>query len=485
VLNVNPAACRLHGLERASLIGRHVIDLVPPDKREGVANNLKAATSGDVDQIEGFSWTADERAVPVEIRSNRINYGGKPARLLHVRDITERKQADARQTKLEGQLRQAQKMEAVGTLAGGIAHDFNNILGAIIGYSELAMLDILENHPAQAQLSEVLIAANRAKELVRQILTFSRQEEHERKPIQLRSVLGEALKLLRATLPSTIEIRQRIDCNASPILGDPTQIHQVMMNLGTNAWHAMSDRGGTLEVSLTMIDVDADFAQTLDGLQQGRHLRLMVSDNGCGIDPAALDRIFEPFFTTKPQGAGTGLGLAVVHGVVKRHQGAVSVYSEPENGTTFNLYFPVHDVDAQIAVSGSTHVPKGNGERILFVDDEAPLAALGKSMLERLGYRVTAKTSSVEALTTFSAHSDQFDLVITDQTMPSLSGADLAKLILEIRPNLPVILATGYSTTINPEKAKAIGIRELLLKPNTTQSMSEAIRRALGANGRG
>jgi CheY-like chemotaxis protein len=257
----------------------------------------------------------------------------------------------------------------------------------------------------------------------------------------------------------------------------------VMMNLGTNAWHAMNERGGILEVTLAALDIDADFAQTHAGLHRGRYLRLVISDTGCGIDRAILERVFEPFFTTKPPGAGTGLGLSVVHGVVKRHEGTISVHSEPGKGTAFNLYFPAHEIEAQPALLESITTPKGNGERILFVDDEAPLAALGKSMLERLGYRVTAQTSSLEALATFSAQSDQFDLVITDQTMPSLSGADLARLMLEIRPELPVILATGYSNTINPEKAQAIGIRELLLKPNTTQSLSAAIRRALGAQG--
>jgi signal transduction histidine kinase/ActR/RegA family two-component response regulator len=401
------------------------------------------------------------------------------------REITERKQAETRQAKLEAQLRQAQKMEAIGTLAGGIAHDFNNILGAIIGYSELAILDLPEKDPSQAHIAEILVAGNRAKALVQQILSFSRQEEHERKPMRLQPVIGEALKLLRATLPSTIEIRAPIDPQASSILGDSTQIHQVMMNLGTNAWHAMSDHGGILEVSLTTVDVDSSFAETQADLQPGRYLRLMVSDTGCGMDAATIDRIFEPFFTTKAPGAGTGLGLAVLHGVVKRHDGAVSVYSEPGSGTTFNVYFPVHEVYAQPAAKESKEIAMGNGERILFVDDEAALAALGKSMLERLGYHVTAQTSSLDALAAFSSRSDQFDLVITDQTMPSLSGAELAKLVLRIRPELPVILATGYSTTINPEIAHAIGIRELLLKPNTAQSLSDAIRRALGGKEEG
>jgi signal transduction histidine kinase/ActR/RegA family two-component response regulator/HAMP domain-containing protein len=400
------------------------------------------------------------------------------------REITERKQAETRQVKLETQLRQAQKMEAIGTLAGGIAHDFNNILGAIIGYSELAALDINDKDPSQAHLAEVLRAAKRAKELVRQILSFSRQEEHERKPIQLASVIDEALKLLRASLPSTIEIRTQIDSGAGPILADPTQVHQVMMNLCTNSWHSMNDDGGILEVSMRPVDVDSGFAQTHADLQPGRYLRLMISDTGCGIEPAVLDRIFDPFFTTKAPGSGTGLGLAVVHGVVKSHGGAISVYSEQGKGTTFNLYFPVHEAQADAAPVESISIAKGNGERILFVDDEAPLAAVGKSMLERLGYRVTEKTNSLDALAAFTAQPGQFDLVITDQTMPNLSGAELAKLMLKIRPELPVILATGYSTTINAEKANAIGIREMLLKPNTAQTMSEAVRRALGQNGK-
>jgi len=399
-----------------------------------------------------------------------------------LREITERKQAEARQVRLETELRQAQKMEAIGTLAGGIAHDFNNILGAIIGYSELAVMDIGDEDPSQAHLAEVLRAAKRAKELVRQILSFSRQEEHEPKPIQLASVIDEAMKLLRASLPSTIEIRTHIDSGAGPILADPTQIHQVMMNLCTNSWHSMNGDGGILEVSLRAVDVDSGFAQTHADLHPGKYLRLMISDTGCGIEPTVIDRIFDPFFTTKAPGSGTGLGLAVVHGVVKRHGGAISVYSESGRGTTFNLYFPVDETQPSAAVAELTTPAKGNGERILFVDDEAPLAALGKSMLERLGYRVTAQTNSLDALATFSAQPGQFDLVITDQTMPNLSGAELAKLLLKIRPELPVILATGYSTTINAEKANAIGIREMLLKPNTTQAMGDAIRRALGRN---
>jgi CheY-like chemotaxis protein len=318
--------------------------------------------------------------------------------------------------------------------------------------------------------------------LVQQILTFSRREEHERKLIQVQDVLQEALKLLRATLPSTIEIRWQLDSQVPSILGDPTQIHQVMINLGTNAWHAMSEQGGILEIKLTTLDVDAHLANLHADLREGRYLRLIVSDTGCGMDRATLERIFEPFFTTKSPGSGTGLGLAVVHGVVKKHEGAISVYSEPGKGTTFNLYFPAHGIEAAAAVREATSVPLGKGERILFVDDEELLVSLGQSMLERLGYQVTTQTSSLQALATFTANPEHFDLVITDQTMPQMSGADLAQKLLAVRPDLPVILVTGYSTTINAEKAQAIGIREMLLKPSTMQALGEAIRRVLDAS---
>jgi len=256
----------------------------------------------------------------------------------------------------------------------------------------------------------------------------------------------------------------------------------VLMNLGTNAAQAMGEQGGVLEVSLKTVEIDVEFAEAHPGLQPGAYLRLIVSDSGCGMDQATAERIFEPFFTTKAPGSGTGLGLAVVHGIVKTHGGVISVYSEAGMGTTFTLFLPVHNREGTTPPLESNLVPRGNGEHVLFVDDEESLASLGKAMLERLGYRVTTEISSIEALKVFSSRPHDFDLVITDQTMPNMSGVELAKVMRGIRPELPVILATGYSTTINPEKARALGIQELLLKPNTAQSLSEAIRRALGSN---
>ena len=458
------------------------LTIVHPDDKERMARDSAASFArGEPGRFE-FRWIAkDGHVVWIESHSAAItNDEGRPVGLRGVNiDISERKRVEEALRQREEQLRQSQKMEAIGTLAGGIAHDFNNSLGVIMGYSELAQWDLPTDHAAHAHLAQIQKASNRAKDLVQQILTFSRQQEHERKPIRLQPILEEALKLLRATIPSTVEIRQQLDPQAPTVLGDPTQIHQVIMNLATNAWHATSEQGGILEVTLSSVDVDADYANTHADLHEGKHLRLVVRDNGHGIDQDTLGRIYDPFFTTKAPGEGTGLGLAVVHGVVKKHQGSISVSSEPGKGTTFSLYFPVQESEAGPVEPTSAAMVDGSGASILFIDDEEPLAVLGKKMLERMGHQVTIQTGSVEALEVFRAQPDQFDLVITDQTMPRLSGVELAKTLLEIRPHLPILLTTGYSGTISSEEVQAIGIRELLMKPNTAQSLEEAINRVL------
>lgn len=389
-------------------------------------------------------------------------------------DVTERK-------KLEARLRQGQKMEAIGTLAGGIAHDFNNILAAIMGYTELALKGVAEDGRAHGQLEQVLKASARARDLVRQILAFSRQEEHEQEALLLQDIIGETLELLQASLPATSEIRQNIDPATPRILGDATQIQQVLMNLSVNAAQSMKGRAGILEISLTCEDVDPEFRNVHPELEPGPHVCLSVRDTGCGFEPELEDRIFDPFFTTKAPGEGTGLGLAVVHGIVKKHGGVVTVCSEPGVGTTFNIYLPAYRGNHKAAVNKSDAVSEGNGEHILFVDDEEALVSLGKIMLGTLGYRATTTTSSVEALATFRAHPEDFDLVITDQTMPHLNGGDLAKAILQIRPAIPVILTSGYSAALTPEMATEIGIQEFLSKPTTMQTLGDAIRRALDA----
>lgn len=385
----------------------------------------------------------------------------------------------AQRKQLDDHLRQAQKMEAIGQLAGGIAHDFNNILGCIVGYTELALLEASNPMAVEENLEEVLKASQRAKELVLQILTFSRQQEQERKPIRLQPVIKEALKLLRASLPSTIEVHSDIATDYAAVLADGTQIHQVIMNLATNAAHAMSGRPGQLRVSLTTADLRDNAGAVHADLRAGRYFKLSVSDTGCGMDASTLQRIFEPFFTTKPPGEGTGLGLAVVHGIMKSHDGAITVESQPGKGTTFHLYFPVYGGAASETQLQTGSVPGGQGQRVLFIDDEPPLAFLGRKLLERAGYTVTIQTNSVEALAAFRSNPAAYDLVITDLTMPNLTGADLASELLKLRPNLPIVLTTGFTGAMNSAKAQALGVRELVLKPLNGRSLAEAAHRAL------
>ena len=371
-------------------------------------------------------------------------------------------------------------MEAIGTLAGGIAHDFNNILAAIIGYTEMALTDVSESSVTRHYLEQVLNAGQRAKDLVKQILASSRQQQsQERLPVEIAPVITEALKLLRASLPTTIEIRQHIVSGTDVALADPTEIHQVLVNLCTNAAHAMEERGGVLEVRLDEMTVDSDAAAALAELTPGPYLRLTVSDTGHGMDATTLERIFDPYFTTKELGRSTGLGLTVVHGIVKRHQGAITVNSEPGVGTSFHAYFPKAESGTAKEVNGERKSILKGTERILFVDDEETLVEMEKSMLDWLGYEVSATTSSVEALELFRTQPNRFDIVITDYTMPHMTGVDLAKEMLRIRPDIPVILCTGFSERITEEKAREMGIRESLMKPYGLRTLAEVTRRAI------
>jgi PAS domain S-box-containing protein len=378
---------------------------------------------------------------------------------------------------LELQLQQAQKMEAIGTLAGGIAHDFNNILSAIIGYTELSLNDIEKESILYQNLQEVLRAGGRAKDLVKQILTFSRQTTQELKPVQVKLICKEAIKFLRASLPTTIEIHQEIESD-SLVMADPTQIHQVLMNLCTNAGHAMGENGGVLEVKIADVQLEADFMAQHKELKPGPYLELSVSDTGYGIPAHLLDRIFDPFFTTKEKSEGTGMGLSVVHGIVGSYGGKIIVSSEPGKGSTFKIYLPKVERDeapqpiAEESIAGGT-------ERILFVDDEPALVKIGKQMLESLGYKVTGRTSSVEALELFKAKADSFDLVITDMTMPNMTGDELARELIHVKPEIPVILCTGYSARINQQQAAAMGIRAFVSKPVPRMDIAKTIRNVI------
>ncbi len=379
--------------------------------------------------------------------------------------------------KMEERLRQGQKLEAIGTLAGGIAHDFNNILSAIIGYSELALMKLAADSEICSDIKEVLTAGNRAKRLVGQILTFSRQNKEEKRPVQVSLIAQEALKLLRSSLPATIDIRKNIQSHAL-VLSDPTQLHQIFMNLCTNSAHAMRGKGGILEVTLSDQEIDSNFVSAHPGIQPGTYLKLTVSDTGHGIPSEIMDSIFDPFFTTKDKGAGTGLGLSVVHGIVEGCGGTMTVYSEPDQGTTFNLFFPIIETTLEEKPEKYTIIPTGT-EHILFVDDEKPICDLARQVLALLGYVVEIRTSSIEALALFKSKPGHFDLVITDMTMPQMTGDALARKLMTIRPDIPVIICTGFSENITQEKATTMGLKAFLMKPLLKEEMAHTIRRVL------
>jgi CheY-like chemotaxis protein/two-component sensor histidine kinase len=380
--------------------------------------------------------------------------------------------------RLESQLIQSQKMEAIGTLASGIAHDFNNILLAIMGYAEIALIDTQSGQSGEKHIQEALQACQRAKELVQQILTFGRQTDIDRQPLQIKSVVNEVLKLLRASLPATIEIRKKLE-SESLIFANPTQIYQVVMNLGTNAAQAMRGDSGAIDVILVDVELDEYFVAFHHGLTPGRYQKLEVVDNGVGIAADRLERIFEPYFTTKPRGKGTGLGLSVVHGIVKNSGGAITVYSEPQRGTTFKVFFPILESDA-VADVQPVELPVGGAESILFVDDEPTLLEIGSELLKRLGYVVTTCGDGHTALQTFRSRPDEFDLVITDMTMPGLTGDKLAQALVQVRADLPVILCTGFGRAVMGRKVRHPGVSAYLMKPFVLRDLAKTIRQVLG-----
>ena len=383
--------------------------------------------------------------------------------------------------RLQEQLQQAQKMEAVGTLASGIAHDFNNILSAIYGYSELAQLRCPEKSKLRNYVEQIATACIRAKNLVQQILTFSRRGITEKRLINISSVVEEALTLIRATFPSTIEIRQDLAAGLRDVLADETQIHQVVMNLCTNAYQAMGNDGGLLEISLTAVTVGNYDSSCYPVVSPGRYLKLIVADTGKGMEPAQMERIFDPYFTTKKRGEGTGLGLSVVHGIVKKLHGQISVYSEPGRGTVFHVLLPCIPSEDAADITGKDEPVSGGGEHIVVVDDEKPIVALLTELLTELGYRVSPFTSSEAALSFFKdgSRSQSVDLLITDMNMPKMCGDELSRHILALFPTLPIVICTGFSDNLDANKAKAIGIREYLAKPVTERRLAASIRRLL------
>ena len=471
--SINRMGEQTTGYSRDEILQMNLHHLVAPTHlalaRQMLANNCAgaASTTYELDIV-----TKGGQRVTLEVSTRLISQAGQPLEVQGIaRNITERQL-------LEAQLRQAQKMEAIGTLASGIAHDFNNILAAILGYSELTLDEVPPASRARQHLQQVLAAGVRAKELVQQILLFSRQTEQARQPVHLAPLVTEALALLRAALPATIELRQVLADDIGVIVADPTQIHQVLLNLCTNAAQAMRDTGGMLTVGLDTCERVADLPAGAPRLTPGPYVRLTVRDTGHGMTPAILERIFEPFFTTKDVGEGTGLGLAVVHGIIANHGGAIWVDSAPGHGTTFAVYLPRSDRATAPVISPEEAVPTGH-ECLLFVDDEDMLARLGQVALERLGYEVVVCTSGLEALDTFRVAPERFALVITDHTMPHMTGIDLTHALRRIRPALPIILCTGSNDLIMAEKARALGIEAFCMKPLLIRDLSRLIRQVL------
>ncbi len=476
----NEFAQSFFGYTEDEILGKNVVGTIVPET-ETTGRNLVAMIQDIVLHPERYSANENENMrrngervwVAWTNKAIRDKDGNIVEILCIGNNITE-------QRRLQAQLIRSQKMEAIGTLAGGIAHDFNNILSLIIGYTELARDEVPEGSQLWEDLREVYQAGKRARDLVKHILTFSRQSEQEQKPIHIQPIVEEALKLLRPSLPTTIEIRKHLTATGM-VLSDPTQIEQVIMNLCTNAYHAMRDRGGVLEVSLADVELDSDFTARHLDTHIGPYIRFTVSDTGHGIEKKDIDRIFEPYYTTKEKTGGTGMGLSVVHGMVKSYSGAITVYSEPGKGTTFNVFLPRCE-DAEVREEPKeVALPPGGRERILFVDDEPALVDMDRRMLERLGYDVVTSTSGTEALEVFRKQPENFDLVITDMTMPKMTGDKLATELLSIRPGIPIILCTGFSERITGEKAKEMGIRKFVMKPLVKSELAKAVREVLDA----
>ena len=475
---ISPVIESVTGYRPEEVIGEHFItfiykedvEMMTAEFNELIGGVIKLSEFRIVDKFGKSIWVRTSSR-PIFDKETFVGMQGILA------DITVQKRAEEDRKKFESKLIQAQKMESIGTLAGGIAHDFNNILSAIIGFTELAIDKAVEGEVALEDLQEVLRAGVRAKDLVKQILTFSRQSEQELRPAQVNIIAKEVLKLLRSSLPVTIEIRENIQSD-SLVMADPAQIHQVLMNLCTNAGHAMQEKGGILKIDLADVRLDSEFASKHPGIKPGTFLRLTLSDTGHGMPPDIMDRIFDPFFTTKEKGEGTGLGLAVVHGIVNSLKGIITAYSDPEKGTTFNIFLPVMEREAMREKSVEKSLLTGT-ERILFIDDEPPLLDLGKKILESLGYKVEIRSSAVEALELFKAHPERFDLVITDMTMPKMTGEQLSEQMMAVRPDIPVILCTGFSAKMDEKKARAMGLRAFVFKPILKRDIAEAIRKVL------
>ncbi|MDR4493642.1 MAG: PAS domain S-box protein [Nitrospirales bacterium] len=481
VLSVNHYGAQLLGYEVEELMGTSVFAVVHPNDRtlfqSGMEKSSRESMKGIIPEFRKMKKDGTLLWVRETIQAIDSLQGQKVL-LLSCEDITEKKRTEEALVMSEQQLRHTQKMEAIGTLAGGIAHDFNNILGAILGYSELAVAQASHDSRLKSYLAEVIAAGQRARDLVKQILAFSRRSEQNKEAVDLQLLVKDVLKMIRASFPASVEIRTSLDLRGSAIYADSTQIQQVIMNLCGNAEYAMREHGGVLDISLSRKELPGEVVMGMSKLKAGPYLELTVRDTGKGIPQETIDRIFEPFFTTKESGEGTGLGLAVVHGIVHNHGGGIGVSSIPDKGTAFTVLFPRLDVVVPVKSEEIIAWPKGSGN-ILFVDDEEMLTRWGTQLLTHLGYAVVSSMNPYEALEWFRSTPEAFDVVVTDQTMPTMSGDAFSRALLAVRPDIPILLCTGFSHTMSPEKAKHLGIRAFLMKPVNGKSLAIALREIL------
>ncbi|HMA61129.1 MAG TPA: PAS domain S-box protein [bacterium] len=476
---INKAGLKFSGYTREEALGKDLTDFLPPDEIQGLIERKEKRIEGDDDhyQFETRLINKDGEKIDVDVHATPIiENGSYQGSLVVARDITERKQVQREKKELQHQRQQTQKLETLGTLAGGIGHDFNNILTPILGYSEMIKQNFDNNDPNHQYINEIINGCIRAKDLIYQMLSFSRETSHERRPLNIIPIIKETLKLIRSSLPRTINIKQNYESPCPIISADPTRIHQVVMNLCTNAYQAMENQGGVLSIEVKKLYVDENTSRKYIDLDTGDYIKLSISDTGVGMDESTLQHIFEPFFTTKDE--GTGMGLAVVHGIVKSHDGRISVYSDSGEGTTFNLYYPViedqqsHDHDSDFKIE------QGN-ETILLVDDRENVSSIISQMLNQLGYHVIIANSSKNAVEICQQHPNKFDIAITDYIMPGMSGIQLSHKLREINPDLPIIMISGHGYNIDNKKLKKAGIQTLVHKPIMSQKIAKTIREIL------
>lgn len=472
-LEVNEEFCRKTGYDKNDVIGKTSVEIgfISPKDRLRIIQELD--NSGRVSELELKLTKKDGSSIVCLYSGERIEIGGQNRLLSIAVDLTEWK-------KMEKRIQDSQKMDSMGNLAGGIAHDFNNILFPIIGMSEMLLEDLPSGSGEKDNAKEILKAGKRGRDLVKQILTFSRQSEHKMMPTRIQNVLKEVMKLSRSTIPTYIEIKQDIHQNCGMVLADPSQIHQIGMNIMTNAYHAIEDTGGTISVSLKQKVIGQQESVDIN-ISPGVYVVLSISDTGQGMSKELIGKIFDPYFTTKKQGKGTGLGLAVVYGIVKDHGGHIEIYSEIDEGSKFDIYFPLMEKLKDTASLPMADVFQGGHERILVVDDEESIAKLEKQMLERMGYTVTSRLHSVEALEAFKANPSSFDLVVTDMNMPNIPGDVLARKIKSIRSDVPIVICTGFSERIHEHNFEHTGIDGLLMKPIITSELAKVVRKVLDA----